>query len=334
MKKIWFFLPLAAGLLLTGCGDDQSNGQIISKRYIHKYGYPVSKTEWEANNYPGQVVTTLRNGVTVTSTYENGVLNGPTTHTHPHSQTVQYFYLYSFGDLKKEVVYDPFGMPIREKSQLSPNRYSVTMWYKDGTPMSVEDYASDELLDGKYYSLNNEMESSVERGGGLRTRRDQFGILLAKDYFDAGYMYKQEAFYPSGSLEAITYYKMNKRNGECQLFAATGVPLAIEEWVNDKLHGKSTYFVNGNKQTEVYFLNGSKNGLETQFIDGIAVEKEILWNNNRKHGPTKFFVAEGLAKTEWYYNGKLVSKKRFDDLHQIDQMVTQAATEFNEATTH
>ena len=103
MKKFLFSLPIAAGLVLAGCGGNNGNAQVISKRYIHKYGYAVSQSEWDSNNYPGQVITNLRNGVTITATYEGGILHGPSTHTHPHSQTVQYYYLYNFGDLKKEV---------------------------------------------------------------------------------------------------------------------------------------------------------------------------------------------------------------------------------------
>lgn len=330
MKKYLFSLPIAATLLLSGCGNGDKANQIISKRYIHKYGYAVSKEEWEANHYPGQVITTLRNGVTITTTYENGVIHGPCTHTHPHSQTVQYFYLYDHGDLKKEVIYDNIGMPLREKVQLSPKRYCVTKWYTDGTPMSVEDFAGEELIDGQYFTLNNEVESRIERGVGLRTRRDRQGILLSKDHFDKGYMTKREAFYPNGNPESSTLYDMNKITGERTVYDENGKPLAVEEWVDDTLHGKATYFANGLKQVEVFFLHGSKNGVETHFIDGDTIEQEIYWFNNKRHGPTKFYVGDGLAKTEWYYGGKLVSKKKYDELDQLDKMITQSPGDLEE----
>ncbi|NGX39888.1 MAG: hypothetical protein KR126chlam1_01225 [Chlamydiae bacterium] len=324
MKKSLFSLSLAAGLVLAGCGNDGGDNQVISKRYIHKYGYAVSESEWESNNYPGQVVTSLRNGVTITSTYENGILHGPCTHTHPHSQTIQYFYLYNIGELKKEVAYDVLGMPIREKVQLSPHRHCITTWFGDGTPMSVEDFTGEELIDGEYFSLNNECESKVERGIGLRSRRDPNGVLLSKDHFDKGYLTKRETFYPSGNMESVTLFTMNKKHGDRRTFTESGEALAEEEWINDELHGKSSYFANGKKQVEVYFLNGARNGIETHFIDGESIEQEILWNNDRRHGVTKFFVGDAIAKTEWYYNGKLVSKQRFEELDMVDQMITQA----------
>lgn len=324
MKKMFFSIPIAVGIILAGCGNDYASNQVISKRYIHKYGYAVSQSEWEANNYPGQVVTSLRNGVTITATYENGILHGPCTHTHPHSQTVQYYYLYNFGDLKKEIEYDCLGMPIQEKAQLSPHRYCVTKWYGDGSPMSIEDFAGDELLDGKYYTLNNEIEAQVERGAGLRLVRDQHGVLLSKDYFDRGYLTKREAFYPSGNLESITHFALNKRNGIREVFTERGDPLAIEEWVDGQLHGKATYFNNGKKQVDVYFVSGARNGIETHYVDGEIVEQEIHWIFDKRHGPTKFYVGDNVAKTEWYYDGRLVSKRRFDELDRLDQMITHS----------
>ena len=334
MNKFLFSLPLAAGLILAGCGSDNGNNQVISKRYIHKYGYAVSQSEWDANHYPGQAITNLRNGVTITATYESGVLHGPTTHTHPHSQTVQYYYLYNNGELKKEISYDSLGMPLEEKVQLSPHRHCITKWYGDGTPMSIEDFAGEELLDGKYYTLNNDVESVVERGIGMRFRRDQNGSLLSKDHIDKGYLTKRESFYPNGNPESITHYTMNTKDGEREVFTNIGLPLALEEWVHGNLHGKSTYFTNGKKQVEVFFINGARNGIETHFIDGEQVEQEIHWIYDKRHGPTKFYVGDNVAKTEWYYDGKQVSKKRFDELDHLDRMITNASTRFqNESQT-
>ena len=333
MKNFRFSIPLAIGLILCGCGRNNSDNQVISKRYIHKYGYAVSQSEWDNNNYPGQVLTSLRDGVTITATYENGTLHGPTTHTHPHSQTIKNYYLYNFGELKKEVSYDVLGMPVEENVQLSPHRHCITKWYGDGTPMSIEDFADNELLDAKYFTLGNEVESTVERGMGLRTIRDQNGILLAKDHFDSGYLTRRETFYASGSPESMAHFHFNKKSGERFVFAENGNPLAEEEWVENQLHGKATYYTNGKKQTEVFFINGARNGIETHFIDGEQIEQEIHWIYDRRHGPTKFYVGDNVAKTEWYYDGKHVSKRQFDEFDQMDQMITQASSGFNESST-
>lgn len=319
------YLPLALGLLfLSSCAHDNSGSQtaVVSQRFQHKYGYAVSKEEWNEKNYPGQVISTMSNGVTINATYENKVLHGPCTHTYPNSQTVHYFYLYNQGNPVKSIVYDTFGMPMKEQVQLSPQRYTLTQWYGDGTPMSIEDYASDELLEGEYMTVNNEIESRVEKGNGLRVVRDQKGTLLSKDQFQNGSMVKRESFYSSGIPESIIHYSGNRLHGEKRTFSDTGVPLVIEEWVGGRLHGKCTYFTNGVKQTEIHYLHGAKNGPEIHYLDGKTVAQQILWENDRRHGPTVYYI-DGLAQNEYWYEGKKVTQKKYQELDHLDRMITQ-----------
>ena len=83
--------PALMTLLLIGmfgCNGKKED-EVVDQLYVHKYGYTVSKEEWSSKNYPGQVITTRQDGVTVTATYEDGKLNGPSTETFPHSQTVE-----------------------------------------------------------------------------------------------------------------------------------------------------------------------------------------------------------------------------------------------------
>ena len=72
--------------------------------------------------------------------------------------------------------------------------------------MAVEEFVGDELLDGQYFTLNNEVDSRVEKGAGQRTMRTREGVLVARETFEEGYSVKKETFYPSGSPEAIAYY--------------------------------------------------------------------------------------------------------------------------------
>ncbi|MBI3236142.1 MAG: hypothetical protein HYZ48_00285, partial [Chlamydiales bacterium] len=123
--KYTSILLAVVGLSMCGCQENGQNDQVVSQRYVHKYGYALSKAEWNEADYPGQAITTLSDGVTITQTYENGVLHGPTTHTFPHSQTVQHFYLYNQGSQVKEIHYNPMGMPVQERVQISPSRYAV-----------------------------------------------------------------------------------------------------------------------------------------------------------------------------------------------------------------
>jgi antitoxin component YwqK of YwqJK toxin-antitoxin module len=319
-----FLLPILLGALVTSCTSSNSDQQVVSRRYIHKYGYAVSKEDFSKHRYPGQIITTLRDGVTITATYENGLLHGPCTHTHPHSETVQYFYLYHEGALTKELIYNALGMPLEERIQLSPQRYSLTKWYNDGTPMSIENYAGEELIDGEYLSQRNEVESRVEMGSGERIYRNPEGVLLIKDQVVGGYISKRETFYPSGMPQSIAAYSKGKLQGEKTIFAETGEPKAIEEWHLGLLQGKNTLFAGGVKQSEIYYLSGQKNGPEIHYVDGEKVDQEILWSHDKRHGPTKFFIGGVVSAVEWYYDGRLVNKRKYEELSQLDYMITQS----------
>lgn len=319
-------LSLSSLILLASCGHDKASDPVVSQKFVHKYGYAVSKEEWDSRNYPGQVVSTLRDGVTVSASYENGVLHGPTTYTFPHSQTVQSYYLYNQGNLVKEIIYDIRGMPQKERTQLSASRYTLTTWYEDGSPLAVEEYNRDELIEGQYMNLSNEAEAWVEKGYGKRVLRDQKGTLLAIESIDQGHIARRETYYPNGSPETVSYYKNDQLTGEVRKFTNTGEPLCIEEWVSGELHGKSTYFKNGSKYLEVSYLSGKKNGIEVHFVDGELVSQEITWENDKRHGPTHYYINDDV-RTEWYYNGKIVSKSRFDEEFRLDQIASSVSDE-------
>lgn len=313
-------------LLLSGCQENKKPNSVISKRYVHKYGYAVSQEEWETHNYPGQVVTAMRDGVMVTTTYDHGILDGPCTYTYPHSQTVEIYMLYRNGELIKEVRYDQSGLPTREEMRLSPTRCTLTTWYSGGNPMSIEELANEEIVEGQYFNLTNEVESRVDRGSGIRIRRDKNGLLLSSDVIEKGFLTKRESFYSSGRPEYVAHYFMNQLQGEKKIFAESGAPLAIEEWRDGKLHGLSTYFNNGTKTCEISYLNGMKNGTERHFVDGEVISQEIPWENDKKHGPSIYYV-EGQIRTEWYYDGTPVSQGRFEELAQLDEMVSHISDE-------
>lgn len=308
-------------LLLTGCrnGAPKEN-QVVSEEFIHKFGYTVSREEWTTQKYPGQVVTHLKCGSVVTTSYENGVLHGPTTITFPRSQTVHHYTLYNQGNRVKEIEYDANGMPLVEFVQLSPARHMTTSWYEEGTPLSIEEFANEELVEGQYFTPANELETRVEKGKGTRIRRDRRGALLSRERIDEGYVTQRETFFSNGMPESITLLFRNKEHGEKRLFTEQGEPLAIEEWIHGERHGLSSYFKNGSRALDVSYLNGKRNGIEREYREDGHILKEIHWEEDMMHGPCTFYI-EGLAKTQWYYCGKPVSKSSFDEQAKLDQMV-------------
>lgn len=314
-------------LLLNSCscGSKKSDkeGDILSQRYVHKYGYLVSQEEWESKNYPGQVITSLNDGIIVTATYEGGMLHGPMTYTFPHSQNIETYYLYNWGEQVKEIKYNTLGMPIREKIQLSPLRYSLTAWYSEGSPMYVEEFSEEELVEGQYFTTTNEIEARVDKGKGVRIYRDLNGLLLSKEIVESGYAIRKETFYPSGTPESVAFYHRGHLNGEKKTFAPGGEPLAVEQWVDGQLHGTASYYRNGTKYLTISYRNGEKSGLECHFIDGDCVSQEIAWEADMKHGPSTFYFDGKAEGQQWFYGGKPVSKRKFDELKELDGFIMQ-----------
>lgn len=322
MKRfIPFVLPLLA-LFAVGCHNSSrdSEDQVVSKRFIHKYGYDVSKEEWETASYPGQVITTLRNGITVTASYEDGILNGPTTYTYPHSQTTESLNIYERGNLVKKTSYNIRGVPQKEEVFLSPSHVKVTRWYTAGTPLSVEEYHNTELLEGEYYNRNNEVEFRVSKGSGMRITRDQHEQMVAKETIENGYPVLRETFHPHGVPHAIIPLSGGKIHGEKRIFAPSGEPISSETYKLSVLNGPATYFQNGCRYLEVSYKNGLRHGAERHFVDGETIVEETQWYEGNKHGSSIVFF-DGMSKTRWYYNNTPVTKERYRELIEQEENI-------------
>ena len=320
MKSYACFLIGFSLLFATGCSRKNNDHPVVSQKYIHKYGYAVSQQEFEEQGYPGQVITVLKNGITTTSSYEDGELHGPCTETYPNSQTLHSYSLYKHGDLVKQVLYDLSGMPLSEEIQLSDTRYSRTFWYAGGTPRSIEEYVGKELLEGQYFTTKNELESQVFKGEGKRIKRDAQGVLLSKEEIKGGFTTFKESFYPNGSPETIAHFLKGELHGEKKTFSPTGEPLAVVHYVNGVPEGLATFFKNGTREKELYYINGMKNGVERHYVDGEIVSAEIFWTNDQRHGPSTYYTEE-LAQVDYYYEGKPISKGRWEEYNRMDEMI-------------
>jgi antitoxin component YwqK of YwqJK toxin-antitoxin module len=323
-----FLLLGSLTFILTGCLSwHAQESNVVSEKYLHKYGYSVSKREFEENQYPGQVITTLKSGVTISSTYEDGVLHGATTYTFPHSQIIETYYIYSRGECVKEIRYNSSGIPLKEEVKTSSSGRMVTSWYTNGVPSSIEEYEGFKLVGGKYFSIQNELESSIIKGVGVKTIRGcSDGVLIERHNVDQGYPYRKEVFYPNGFPKTIAYCNKGTLHGEKREFNENGEPLLIEEYVNGRLHGKSSSYKNGILSVVIHYLDGLKNGPEIHYFDnGQDISQEIPWENDRKHGLCKYFI-DGEAQIEYFYNGIAVNEDRWKELSQLDHVVNQISS--------
>lgn len=317
-------LPMVGLLLvgLYGCNSSNKTKQadVVSQRYIHKYGYDVSKDEWNSNHYPGQIVTTLKNGITIVSAYEDGVLHGPTSCSYPYSQTLETLQIYEKGHLVKKTSFDIKGVPQKEELFLSPGHVKAKLWYSTGTPMCVEERLDDVLLEGEYYTLQNELESKVENRAGIKTLRSQDGSLLAKETISQGGVAARETFHINNTPHTIVSFRNGLLHGEKRMFGITGEPILVENYECGELQGACTYYQNGYKYQETPYRHGKKHGIERQYIDGESLVEETEYYDGLKHGPSTFYV-DGLSKTEWYYNNEFVSKGKFEELTEREKTI-------------
>lgn len=313
---------LSAALLLTLVSCQESGQKnVVSVRYIHKYGYDIPKSEWESQTCPGQVLTTLNNGKTITESYEDGLLHGPRTETFPHSQTVQTLETYKRGTLVKRISYNIRGVPQQEKVFKDPSHVLVTKWYPKGTPLCREEYKDDILINGQYFTTANETDSRIENGNGERTIRNQSGDLLAKEIFSNYNLTYTESYYPNNNPHETACYENGKLHGEKKVFSMSGDPLLIENYFEGKKHGPAIYYQNGYKYLETNYAMGFKEGVERRYIDGEILVEETEFKGNMKHGPSVVFC-DGSAKTTWYFNAEKVSKHKFDSLIEREHFIT------------
>jgi len=315
-------IPFLFAFFAVGCHESKwgEEEHVVAKRYIHKYGYDVSKEEWERATYPGQVITTMRNGVTITAHYEEGELHGPTTCTYPHSHTTESTQIYERGRLVKKTMYNSRGIAYKEEAFFSPCHVKITQWYASGTPLSVEEYQDNELLEGEYYNKKNEVLHRVVKGKGQRITRDQHEKVAAKETIEKGYPVLRETFYPHGVPHTIVPLLSGNVHGEKKVFAPSGEPISIETYYHNLLNGPAVYFQNGYRYLEITYQRGIKHGMERHFIDGETIVEETQWHEGQKHGTSTVYF-DGMSKVHYYYNNTPVTKERYHELVEQEENI-------------
>ena len=319
MKPIYFIL-FGSGLLLTSCQNNTGLDQIVSQKYVHKYGFDVSEQEWEDRAQDGQEIAVLKNGVKTTRSYENGQLHGPTTSSFPNSTTVEKLLVYDQGILLKEAVFDSSGMPILETLYEFDDRNVITLWDEKGVPLSIEEYDNDLLVEGKYYTGEHILEAQVNAGYGERVKRDRSGLLISKDQVEGGCIAERATYHPSGETHTISHYHDYQLHGEQIKFTSTGKPLMKLNWNHGILDGTKVVYRNGLKVAEIPYINGQKHGIEKHYDDLNQLTAEIEWKKDKKHGCSKFFTDE-TTDTEWFFKGQMVSAEKFEILDSRDRFI-------------
>jgi antitoxin component YwqK of YwqJK toxin-antitoxin module len=319
--KYFFLVPIV--VLFSACqNSSDSTPQVVSQKYIHKYGFDVTEDEWQKRSQEGQVVTMLKNGVKIIRSYDEGQLHGPTTYTFPHSNVVEKFLVYDAGTLLKQTQCDASGIPEREEVFEFDDRTIVTYWDEKGVPMSIEEYDNELLVEGKYYTPEHELESVVEAGFGEGVKRDREGHLLSRDTIENGLASQRISYHPSGHVHTISHYHDYQLHGEQLKFTNVGKPLMRLHWNYGVLDGLKVVYRNGLKIAEIPYEQGQKHGVEFHYDDLGHLTAEILWENDKKHGCSKFYTEE-TSENEWFFRGNSVSAQKFEVLDMRDRLVVE-----------
>ncbi len=322
MKRVPLSFVLSSGLILASCQNHGAIDQILSQKYVHKYGFEVSPEEWEERSQDGSLVEELKNGVKITHSYENGTLHGPTTYSFPHSSVVEKLLVYDQGSLLKETVFDQAGMPMREDLYEFDERNIITLWSDRGIPLSVEEYENEVLIEGQYYTPDHELEAKVENGYGYRVKRTREGLLVSKDLMKNGLIAERTTFHPNGEIHTVSHYHDYQLHGSQMKYTASGRPLMELSWNHGVLDGLKTIYRNGIRVAEIPYVNGSKHGTECHYDDLGTLISETSWRNDKKHGCCKTYT-EDSTDSDWFHNGMLVDAQKFIRLEQREQLVAE-----------
>lgn len=307
LKKLsWLLLGC-----LTGCQMHQES-DVVVKKYVHRYGVEVPPDEWVEQGKSGQVVEVLQNGVTMTSSYRDGVLDGTVTYSFPHRSNIERMSVYVNGELQRSQLFFPSGTVRAEEDRKEDGTKCCRDFYENGTLRCIENYEGERLVEGQYYNLDFALESQVATGAGKRIERDAFGQLLFVDTLENGALTLRTYQHPNNMPYMCCPYVDGKVHGTVRSYMPGGDPRSIEQWANGEQHGLTSYYADGECVGEVYYTCGKRVGVEKRFTDqGKRVVEEINWVNGEKHGPSYSYL-EGTKVENWYFRGKKVSKNDFD----------------------
>lgn len=304
-------LAATALCILTACGNPNNNA--ISTVFIHKYGATLTEDDWSNRGGNGQVVTHYKDGVNVTENYVENSLEGTTTYSFPYSSVTSKEENYRQGNLLSETLHFTSGVPKQKIEYISDNEYHLTTWFENGNPRSFEKFMDEHLEEGEYYTSSNDLESKIRAGVGTKIERNTYGEFKAKIEYSGGQKALMTTYHPNGDPQTIIPYRNNKVHGVKKLFLINGIPNRFEEWNQGEQQGATTIYRDGQPYSELQYVAGMKNGLETIRNDQGEIVEEVSWKNDLMHGVKKLYINDTI-RLEWFYKGKKVSHSDYEKL--------------------
>lgn len=324
LKRLSIFAIL---LTFLSCQSD-NNSNVVSQKFVHKYGFDMSENDWESGLKEGVSTTVLENGITVTNTYNNNLLHGPTTYTFANSSIIEKNYVYDNGTLIKLTSQDKSAMPFKEEVYEPNNRTIITLWDKGGVPISIEQYEDNVLINAKYYKPDNELEASIENGTGVRIKRDRVGEMHYKDSVKKGKLKARTTYHPNGQVKSTMSFNNYLLHGEQINYSESGDQLMTMRWDMGKPDGMKTTYKKSHISSEIPYLKGLKHGIERHYHENGRLAKEIHFENGKKHGSHRTYN-DNDTNIQWFYKGKEVSLKKFEEFSFREKLVADKTTYFD-----
>lgn len=312
-RALMALIPLC--VTITACQQRCCDPQeVLCETYVHRYGVEVPPEEWSEQGSSGRVVSTRKDGVTVTKTFNSGVLDGEMTYTFPLRSQTERCEQYDNGRLVKRQSFYVSGLPCEEIDYSQAPAITTKCYYDQGSQRAVETTTNGRITQAKYYNLAGNVETGVEEGCGKRTNRDSFGQVASVDTIKDGAMVLRTTYHPNGIPQAQMNYQDNVIHGTVKTFKPAGDPNSIELWNRGMQEGITTLYEDGEKCAEVPFVRGCRCGVEKRFCDaGERVVEEITWVDNVRHGPAYRYL-NGKVVEEWYFHGQKTTRDGFERL--------------------
>lgn len=310
-RSIFFLFLLGT---MAACQTNRNCSDEVVCETVHRYGVALEPEDWSSRGRHGQVVSMRKDGVEVTRTYDAGILHGECTYTFPNRNVIEKKEFYEQGNLKQEYTHYSTGFPQKQVVYNAPGSQATTVWFENGAPHYREEVGNGNLNKGEYYSVDQQLESRVEEGNGLRTLRDGQGQLQSVDTIQNGQMTLRTTYHPNGMPATMTPYVNGLIEGERRTFHSGGEPSTIEAWSANVQHGTTQVFEHGEKRADVPYVNGNRHGIERRYReDGQMVGQETTWVKGQKHGPSNSYMGNQTS-TDWYFRNRQVPNKATFDM--------------------
>lgn len=205
----------------------------------------------------------------------------------------------------------PNGLPMRLESRknIKLNGESKT-WYPDGQIQSEEVFADDKLMEGRYFSADGSLLSSVANGRGKCIEFDiSDGGKAAKPVNEADYVdgvrdgtetrYRDFA---TKKIQSETQYRAGKKNGVERSWMENGQLNYSVNYSNGQEDGEAVYWYgNGNVQSRSQYKNGHTVGTNSRYAENGQMIEEIVRNGETRE-----------SERQWYPDGQLMVYKKYD----------------------